>query len=101
MLLEREPHILPDRERIKKRGHLEQHPEFLPQLVQAEVIEIVHVLAVHDDPALVREQQADDMLDHHALAAAAAADHGHALALFDGKVHLAEYVKTAEALVDR
>src|SRR5512143_1682076 len=94
-----ETDILPHRERIEERRHLEQHAELFSQLIQLVLVEIVQDLARHLNLAPIREEQPDDVLDQYAFAAAAASNDGHALALSDGQIHAAEHLKAAEALI--
>src|SRR6185436_13197613 len=77
VLAHRQRDVLADGERIEQRSALEQHAEAPAHAVQLGLVQVCDVLAVHDDAALVRVHEADDVLQEHALPAAAAAqDHG-------------------------
>ncbi len=55
-------------------------------------------LVVKKDFAAVGPEKSDDVLEHHALAAAAGAEHDERLALFDRQIDLVQHDEVAEAL---
>ena len=63
-------------------------------------LSLLHVLAVHDDRAAVGLDEADDVLEQHALAGARRAEQGHRLALAHLEVHPVQHHLLAESLVD-
>jgi hypothetical protein len=99
-LPEGEGHVVEDRHRVEERPALEDDAIALPDAVQLAAPQARDVGAVHDHRAGIRSEQADEVLEQHRLAPAAAADHHHDLAGGDVEVDAAQYRLGAEALVE-
>ena len=79
--------VVRDGHRIEQGAALEHHGHLAADALQFERAHGSHLAAVNEDPARVGPQQADDLLEQHGLALAAAADEGHDFALAHGEVH--------------
>jgi hypothetical protein len=99
VLAQREGDVVIQRKRAEQRAVLKQHAELLAHLKQLGVAESRHRLAVHDHIALVRVQQADDVLDAHGLAGARRADDHRDLALWQSHVQAAQHVVASKGLM--
>src|SRR5208282_2588756 len=77
---------------------LEEHAEFAADPEQLAFIEMGDVAALNADLAAVRGEQADEMLEEDAFAAAAGADDDQGLAFLDGEAHALEDAERSEAL---
>ena len=81
VLAQRIGDVLEHGHRVEQRGALEHHPHVLPRLERLLEGEVGDVLAVDADLAAVRHEQAQDELEHRALAGARLADEADRLAL--------------------
>ena len=99
VLAQRERDVVVDVHRAEQRAVLEQDPERPAHLEQLGRPQLGDRAAMHDDVALVGEQQADQVLDEHALARARRAEHDADHALRDTDVEAVENTGLAEALV--
>ena len=95
-----EPDVLEDVHRVEQRAVLEDVADAGAELGQLLPLELAHLLAVHDDGAAVRPDEADDVLEQHALAGARWAQQRHRLALAHLEVDPVQHHLLAEALVD-
>src|SRR5262249_33711011 len=79
LLPERERDIVEHRHRVEERAALEDHPVALSDPVERSATEPRDLRAVDEDVAPVRMEEAEEVLEQHRLASAAAADHHHDL----------------------
>ncbi|MNY27226.1 hypothetical protein D3C86_1611220 [compost metagenome] len=100
VLAQGEGHVVAHVHGVEEGAVLEQHPELLADLVEVLLLELGQVLAVHQDPALVRLEEADQELDEDRLAGARGADDDGRLAALDAQRHVIQHLLLAEGLVD-
>ena len=67
VLAQRQRHVVDAAHRVEQRGVLEDHRAFLPHGVHLLLVEPRNVLAVEPDLAGIWREQADQLLDEHAL----------------------------------
>jgi hypothetical protein len=84
---QRERDILGDREGVEERGRLEDHTDAHPDAVHRLIIHRVHRFAKDEDLAPARLEQPNQVLEEHALAAAARTHDDLDLALPDPERH--------------
>ena len=87
------------RHRPEQGAVLEQHADLAPQGQQLGQRLARDRLAFDDDVARVREHQADDVLDQHALAGARGAEHDRDRLVRDADVQPVQHRHSAQALV--
>jgi hypothetical protein len=92
--------VLPDAERVEERRALKQIGDAPPHFVELALRHPRHVPAVEDDRALVGGEQADEHLQHDALAAPGRAEDRHRLAAMDRELEAAVNDLRPECLVD-
>ena len=95
---EGEGHILGDRHGIEQGRALEEHAELAADRQEFPFVHRHNVLVLDQDFAALGLEQADQVLEQHALAAAAAADNDHRLALVDAKTDAIQDGVAAETL---
>ena len=100
VLAQREGGVVVDVHRAEQRPVLEQQAELLAHLEQLVVGHVGHRLAVHEHVAGVRVEQADDVLDQHALAGARGAEDHRDLVVGQAEVEAVEDPGAAELLDD-
>src|SRR5690606_5980565 len=91
--------VVVDAHRIEQRGELEDVADLAAEGVELLPGERLRIDAVDDDAALVRLEQADDVLDGDRLARPRETDDDHRLALVDLEREAAEDIVGAEGLV--
>jgi hypothetical protein len=91
-----ERHVFRDRHRIEQRRALKHHAEFPAHAQQLAFVHRHDVLAVNQHLARVRLQQADEVLEQNAFAAAAAPDDDDRFAVFNPKADAVEDFVRAE-----
>ena len=100
MLAQREGDVVEDVHRAEQGAVLEQQAELLAHLEELVIGHARDRLAVHEDVAGVRIEQADDVLDQHALAGSRRAEHHRDLIVGKAEVEAVENARAAELLDD-
>src|SRR2546426_1895615 len=87
-LAQRKGDVLRDRQRIEQRARLKNHRNLSADLLQFHLPHFGHLSARHKNPAFVRLQETQDMLERDALPHPAPPKHRHHLAPPDLKAHV-------------
>jgi hypothetical protein len=82
------------------QSHLKDQPDLQPHRREFIFIKLIDALAGEVDRPLVGSQKANDVLEHHALAAAAGTHHHRCLALFKRKRDAIKHNLRAKTLVN-
>ena len=90
--------VLENRHRVEQRTFLERHPETLSKAIEHDRLHAAEVLAVDKHVTCIGQQQADDVLQRHALAGSGTTDDDDGLALFDVDRQVAQHLLAAERL---
>ena len=98
VLAQREGGVVEDVHRAEQGPVLEQQAELLAHLEELVVGHVRHRLAVHQQVAGVRVEQADDVLDQHALAGSRRAEDHRDLVVGQAEVEAVEDPRAAELL---
>src|SRR3954452_12233214 len=99
VLAQRERHVVVDVHRAEERAVLEQDAELLAHLEEVVVAHVRDRLAVHQDIAVVRVEQADHVLDADGLAGSGRAQDHRDLVVRDAEVETVQDLVAAEGLV--
>src|SRR5208282_3320353 len=95
-LAQRKRHVLKYRHRIEQGRSLKQYAKLLPDRREFPFRQRLDVHAVHNHPTRIRLHQPAQVLEQHALAAAAAPDDNQRFPVADLKIHAAQYFGAVE-----
>src|SRR4029079_12458666 len=96
---QRKGDVFADVHRVEESALLKRHAEAPAKAGQLLAVQLADRDAVDLDRAAVGPQKADDVLEHHALAGARAANHHHRLAVAHLEIGAVEHDLRTEALV--
>jgi hypothetical protein len=97
---QRKGDVVENGHRVEERAFLERHPELLADLGALAVGKGPEVTAVHENPAGVRSDQPDQVLQENALAGAGRPDDDERLAFGDRQVDAVEHRLPVERLAE-
>src|ERR1039457_362276 len=90
-------HVIVERHRVKKRRALKKKAKLFADWRYLLFVQRHDVHAIHQDLTLVRLEQATEMFQQHALAAAAAPDDDNGLGVVDFQIQAPQDLCTTEA----